>query len=139
MGAAADMSSALPQLVDAYNKKTGQSVRLSFGSSGNLANQIKNGAPFDIFFSADEGYPKQLIDDGLALKESLYRPPNWATRALGSRHSPLDLPKLGVRALLDPTVQKISMANPKTAPYGRAAGRAAPTLGSTTRFPAGWW
>ena len=57
----------------AYNKKTGQSVRLSFGSSGNLANQIKNGAPFDIFFSADEGYPKQLIDDGLALKESLYR------------------------------------------------------------------
>jgi molybdate transport system substrate-binding protein len=47
VAAAADMSAALPQLVEAYTKKTGQAVKLSFGASGNLTNQIRNGAPFD--------------------------------------------------------------------------------------------
>ena len=51
VAAAADMSAALPRLVDTYTKKTGQAVKLSFGSSGNLTNQIRNGAPFDVFFS----------------------------------------------------------------------------------------
>jgi molybdate transport system substrate-binding protein len=54
VAAAADMSAALPQLAESYTKKTGQVVKLSFGSSGNLTNQIRNGAPFDLFFSADE-------------------------------------------------------------------------------------
>ena len=53
VAAAADMSAALPQLVEAYTKKTAQSVKLSFGASGNLTNQIRNGAPFDVFFSAN--------------------------------------------------------------------------------------
>ena len=73
VAAAADMSSALPQLVETYTRKTGQAVKLSFGSSGNLANQIRNGAPFDVFFSADEEYPRQLIAEGLASKDTLYR------------------------------------------------------------------
>src|SRR6204780_5871336 len=73
VAAAADMSAALPQLVDIYTKKTGQTVKLSFGASGNLTNQIRNGAPFDIFFSADEDYPQQLINEGLASKDTLYR------------------------------------------------------------------
>src|SRR5271170_4788830 len=73
VAAAADMSAALPQIVSAYTRETGQTVKLSFGASGNLTNQIRNGAPFDIFFSADEEYPQQLIAEGLASKETLYR------------------------------------------------------------------
>src|SRR4029077_5398744 len=62
VAAAADLSTALPEIVAAYTKHTGQTVKLSFGSSGNLTNQIQNGAPFDVFFSADESYPAQLIE-----------------------------------------------------------------------------
>ena len=124
VAAAADMSAALPQLVTAYTKKTGQTVKLSFGSSGNLTNQIRNGAPFDVFFSADEQYPQQLIAEGLALKDSLYRYAVGRLVLWVPNDSPLDLPKLGMQALLDPTVNKISIANPATAPYGRAAAAA---------------
>lgn len=121
VAAAADMSSALPQLVDAYTKKTGQSVKLSFGASGNLTNQIRNGAPFDVFFSADEQYPQQLIADGLASKDTLYRYAIGRLVLWIPSDSPLDVSKLGMKALLDPSVKKISIANPTTAPYGRAA------------------
>ena len=122
VAAAADMSAALPQLVAAYTKKkTGQAVKLSFGSSGNLTNQIRNGAPFDVFFSADEEYPQQLIAEGLAAKDTLYRYAIGRLVLWVPSDSPLDLPKLGINALLDPLVKKISIANPATAPYGRAA------------------
>jgi molybdate transport system substrate-binding protein len=119
--AAADMSAALPELVAAYTKKTGQTVKLSFGASGNLTNQIRNGAPFDIFFSADEQYPQQLITEGLASKDTLYRYAIGRLVLWVPNNSPLDLSKLGMQALLDPSVKKISIANPATAPYGRAA------------------
>ena len=112
VAAAADMSAALPQLVDAYTKKTGQTVKLSFGASGNLTNQIRNGAPFDIFFSADEEYPQQLIAEGLATKETLYRYAVGRLVLWVPNDSPLDLSKLGMKALLDPSVKKISIANP---------------------------
>jgi len=121
VAAAADMSAALPQIVEAYTKKTGQPVKLSFGSSGNLTNQIRNGAPFDIFFSADEAYPQQLIAEGLASKDTLYRYAVGRLVLWVPADSPLDLPKVGIQALLDPSVKKISIANPATAPYGRAA------------------
>jgi molybdate transport system substrate-binding protein len=121
VAAAADMTAALPQLVAAYTKVTGQSVKLSFGSSGNLTNQIRNGAPFDVFFSADEQYPQQLIAEGLASKETLYRYAVGRLVLWVPADSSLDLSKLGINALLDPSVKKVSIANPATAPYGRAA------------------
>ena len=121
VAAAADMSAALPQLVEAYTKKTGQTVKLSFGASGNLTNQIRNGAPFDVFFSADEQYPQQLISEGLASKDTLYRYAVGRLVLWVPGDSPLDLSKLGIQALLDRSVKKISIANPATAPYGRAA------------------
>jgi molybdate transport system substrate-binding protein len=121
VAAAADMNAALPQIVESYTKKTGQTVKLSFGSSGNLANQIRNGAPFDVFFSADEEYPQQLIAEGLASKDTLYRYAIGRLVLWVPGDSPLDLSKLGMQALLDPSVKKISIANPATAPYGRAA------------------
>jgi molybdate transport system substrate-binding protein len=121
VAAAADMSAALPELVAAYTKKTGQAVKLSFGASGNLTNQIRNGAPFDVFFSADEQYPQQLISEGLASKDTLYRYAVGRLVLWVPGDSPLDLSKLGIQALLDSSVKKISIANPATAPYGRAA------------------
>jgi len=121
VAAAADMSAALPELVDAYTKKTGQTVKLSFGASGNLTNQIENGAPFDIFFSADEQYPEQLIKEGLASKDTFYRYAVGRLVLWIPNDSPLVLPELGINALLDPSIKKIAIANPATAPYGRAA------------------
>jgi len=121
VAAAADMSAALPDVVAAYTKKAGQTVKLSFGASGNLTNQIRNGAPFDIFFSADESYPQQLIDEGLASGSTLYRYAVGRLVLWVPNDSPLDLEKLGIKALLEPSVKKISIANPMTAPYGRAA------------------
>jgi molybdate transport system substrate-binding protein len=121
VAAAADMSAALPELVAAYTKKTGQAVKLSFGASGNLTNQIRNGAPFDIFLSADEQYPRQLITEGMASQDSLYRYAVGRLVLWVPNDSPLDLSKLGIQALLDPSVKKIAIGNPATAPYGRAA------------------
>jgi molybdate transport system substrate-binding protein len=121
VAAAADMSAALPEVVAAYAMKTGQTVQVSFGASGNLTNQIRNGAPFDVFFSADEQYPQQLISEGLAEKDTLYRYAVGRLVLWVPNDSPLDLSKLGIKALLDPAVKKISIANPATAPYGRAA------------------
>ncbi|MGA7687176.1 MAG: molybdate ABC transporter substrate-binding protein [Terriglobales bacterium] len=121
VAAASDMSAALPEIVAAFTKKTGQTVKLSFGASGTLTNQIRNGAPFDIFFSADESYPQQLIDEGLASGSTLYRYAVGRLVLWVPKDSPLDLAKLGMKALLEPSVKKISIANPTTAPYGRAA------------------
>jgi molybdate transport system substrate-binding protein len=121
VAAAADMSAALPELASAYTKRSGQAVKLSFGASGNLTNQIRNGAPFDVFFSADEQYPQQLIAEGLASKDTLYQYAIGRLVLWVPNNSPLDLPQLGIKALLDPSVKKISIANPATAPYGRAA------------------
>src|SRR5271169_1449560 len=122
--AAADMNAALPVIVEGYTKKTGQAVKVSFGSSGNLTNQIRNGAPFDIFFSADEEYPQQLIAEGLASKDTLIRYAIGRLVLWVPGDSPLDLSKLRMNALLDPSVKKISIANPAHAPYGRAAAAA---------------
>lgn len=120
VAAAADLSGALPQLVETYTKETGQAVKISFGSSGNLTNQIRNGAPFDVFFSADEEYPRHLIAEGLASRDTLYRYAVGRLVLWVPGDSPLDLSKLGMKALLDLSVKKIAIANPATAPYGRA-------------------
>jgi molybdate transport system substrate-binding protein len=121
IAAAADLSTALSEIVASYAKETGLTVKLSFGSSGNFATQIQNGAPFDIFFSADEEYPKQLIAEGLAQKDTLYRYAVGRLVLWVPGNSPLDLSKLGIKVLLDPSVKKIATANPAHAPYGRAA------------------
>jgi molybdate transport system substrate-binding protein len=121
VAAAADMNAVLPELAARYTKQTGQVVKLSFGSSGNLTNQIRNGAPFDVFFSADEEYPRQLVADGLAAGDSLYRYAVGRLVLWVPNESALDLQRLGVKALLDPSVKKCAIANPQHAPYGRAA------------------
>src|SRR5947207_5697283 len=121
VAAAADLNAALSEIAANYEKSGGSKVRLSFGSSGNLFNQIQNGAPFDIFFSADVDYPKKLIEAGLAEKSSLYPYAVGQLVLWVPASSSLDVEHRGMSILLDPSVKKISLANPEHAPYGRAA------------------
>jgi len=121
VAAAADLNAALSEIAANYEKSGGGIVRLSFGSSGNLFNQIQNGAPFDIFFSADVDYPKKLIEAGLAEKSSLYPYAVGQLVLWVPASSSLDVEHRGMSILLDPSVKKIALANPEHAPYGRAA------------------
>jgi len=121
VAAAADLSSALQEIADRYEKKTGVHLKLSFGASGALTQQIQNGAPFDLFFSADMDYPRQLIAAGAADPASLYQYAVGKVVLWVPADSPLDLDHKGMSVLLDPSVKKIAVANPQHAPYGRAA------------------
>ena len=73
VAAAADLNYAFRDIAARFEKETGHKVNLIIGSSGNFYSQIQNGAPFDLFFSADLEYPQKLAAAGLAEKESLYR------------------------------------------------------------------
>lgn len=121
VAAAADLSSALKDIADSFEKKTGTHVQLSFGASGALTQQIENGAPFDIFFSADMDYPKQLIAANEADSSTLYQYAVGKLVLWVPADSPLDVEHKGMEILLDPSVKKIAVANPQHAPYGRAA------------------
>ena len=121
VAAAADLSNALKDIGDAFEKKTGTHVRLSFGASGALTQQIENGAPFDVFFSADMDYPRQLIRDAQADGPTLYEYAIGKLVLWVPADSPLDVEHKGMSVLLDASVNKISIANPQHAPYGRAA------------------
>ena len=121
VAAAADLSSALQEVAANYEKRTGVVVRLSFGASGALTQQIQNGAPFDVFFSADMDYPRQLIASSQAESATLYRYAVVRLVLWVPKDSPLDVEHKGMDVLLDPSVKKISIGNPQHAPYGRAA------------------
>lgn len=121
VAAAADLSAALQEVAAEYQKRTGVVVKLSFGASGGLTQQIQNGAPFDIFFSADLDYPRQLIAGGQADAATLYRYAVGKLVLWVPKDSPLDVEHKGMDVLLDPSVKKIAIANPQHAPYGRAA------------------
>src|SRR5215467_11386254 len=71
VAAAADLNPALKEVAEQFQKNTGVEVKLTFGASGNLFAQIENGAPFDLFFSADRGYPDRLVKDGFGDAASL--------------------------------------------------------------------
>ena len=121
VAAAADLSAALKEIGDGYERKTGVKIKLSFGASGALTQQIQNGAPFDLFFSADMDYPRQLIAAGDADGATLYQYAVGKLVLWVPAASPLDVALKGMDILLDPLVKKISVANPQHAPYGRAA------------------
>lgn len=121
VAAAADLSYALQDVATMYEKRTGITVKLSFGASGALTQQIQNGAPFDVFFSADMDYPRQLIAGGQAEGDSLYRYAVGRLVLWVPKDSPLDVEHKGMDVLTDPFVVKIAIANPQHAPYGRAA------------------
>jgi molybdate transport system substrate-binding protein len=120
VAAASDLQSALPAIASQFEKETGQRVRLTFGSSGNFFTQIQNGAPFDVFLSADINYPRRLEGSGEAERGSVYE---YATGRLvlwTRKDSGIDL-RRGLTVLADARVRRIAVANPEHAPYGRAA------------------
>jgi molybdate transport system substrate-binding protein len=121
VAAAADLQFAMQDLIAACRARTGIRVTATYGSSGNFYSQITNGAPFDVLFSADIGYPERLEQAGLAPAGStrLYaigRIVVWVPNA-----SSIDIGRPGMQALLDPAVHTIAIANPEHAPYGSAA------------------
>lgn len=120
VAAASDLNFAFKELVPAFEQQTGERVKLTLGSSGNFYAQIQNGAPFDLYFSADIDYPKKLIEAELALSDSMYQYARGQVVVWVPKDSKLDLAK-GMEVLLEPTIKKIAIANPKHAPYGRAA------------------
>jgi molybdate transport system substrate-binding protein len=130
VAAAADLKFALDDLLAEFHRENHEiRVEVTYGASGNFFAQLSNKAPFDVFFSADVEYPRRLIEKGLAAREDefLYAVGHLAVWV--PRESPLDLQRVGIRALLDPSVRKISIANPRHAPYGRAAEAALKKLG----------
>jgi len=121
VAAAADLKFAMEELAVHFEKQTGTKVNVTYGSSGNFFSQIQNGAPFDLFFSADMDYPRKLETAGLAEPGTLCE---YAVGRLVIWLPPdakLDVSTERWNALLDASVQKIAIANPKHAPYGRAA------------------
>jgi len=120
VAAAADLQSAMQEVAERFHKETGKDVKLIYGSSGNFFQQIQNGAPFDMFFSANLDYPKKLEAAGLSEPGSYYEYAKGKIVLWVPKDSTLDLSS-GLQALLNPSIKKIAIANPQHAPYGQAA------------------
>jgi molybdate transport system substrate-binding protein len=132
VAAAANLVFALESL-NAEFKRAARDVAVSSttGATGSLFAQIKNGAPFDVFLSADVEYPQQAVKDGLAEARTLR---TFATGRLVLWTTRTDIDVRDPRAVLrDPRVKKIALAQPKSAPYGRAAQAALEKLGLWTQ------
>jgi molybdate transport system substrate-binding protein len=121
VAAAADLKFALDELGAQFEKQTGRRLNVSYGSSGNFFAQIQNGAPFDILLSADIEYPRKLEVAGLAEPGTLYEYAVGRIVIWMPADARADPAKLGWKALLEPGVERIAIANPEHAPYGRAA------------------
>ncbi len=123
IAAAANLEFAITEIAEEFTKETGLQVRLSFGSTGNISRQIRQGAPFELFLAADETTPLALAADGFARDDG-------ATYAVGRivlvapHGSPLDVAGGldAVAALLDQgRIVRFAIANPDHAPFGIAA------------------
>jgi molybdate transport system substrate-binding protein len=122
VAAASDLRFAMDDLVAAFESTSpGDSLRVTYGSSGNFFAQLGQGAPFDVFFSADIEYPRALEEAGLAEPGATrpYAEGRLVTWVRGD--SSLDIGSRGLAAVLDPAAERVAIANPAHAPYGRAA------------------
>jgi molybdate transport system substrate-binding protein len=120
VAAASDLQTAFPELASRFERDTGIQVTVSFGSSGTFFAQIQNGAPFDLFLSADIDYPRRLGRSGYADSATLYQ---YATGRLvlwTRKDSGIDI-RRGLAVVRDARVRRLAIANPNFAPYGRAA------------------
>jgi len=118
---AANLRPAFEEIAARFQaRKPGVEVKATFGASGNFFAQLSSGAPFDLFLSGDADFPAKVVEQGLADGKAF-------TYAYGKlvvwmpNGSKLDLEGKGLAALADPSVQKLAIANPELAPYGRAA------------------
>src|SRR5882757_694118 len=121
VAAAADLKFAMEELSGKFEKQSGTRASMTYGSSCNFFSQFQNGAPFDLFFSADMEYPKKLEAVGLAEPGTLYEYAVGRIVIWTPAGSKVDVAKVGWKTLLDARIEKIAIANPEHAPYGRAA------------------
>lgn len=119
IAAAADLQPVLPSLIADYEARSHQHVEASYQSSATLAAQIENGAPFDLFLSADMSFPRKLIAGGFCDSD---KPSPYAqgTLVLWTRKDSR-FPHPSLATLRDPALKRLATANPEHAPYGRAA------------------
>ena len=127
VAAASDLQPALEAMRPLLEER-GVELQPTYGSSGTFLQQLVNGAPYDVYLSADRDYPRQLVDRGMAEAEDLFpyavgRLVLWLPEG-----SPLDLAP-GLQALTDPGVERVAIANPEHAPYGVAAMQAMTSAG----------
>ncbi len=132
IAAASDLRFALEEIVRLFEAQRNVRVRVAFGSSGQFAVQIEQGAPFDVLFSADEAYVRTLSREGLILKDSVQvyaigRIVLWARADL-----PVDVQD-GLGVLAYARIRFVAIANPEHAPYGRAAVEALQSTGLYAR------
>ncbi len=120
VAAAADLQFAMQDIATRFEKESGKAVKVVYGSSGNFFQQIQNGGPFDLFFSANLDYAKKLETAGLTEPGSLYQYATGKIVLWVPTESKIDVNR-GLSALLGPAVRKIAIANPQHAPYGQAA------------------
>jgi molybdate transport system substrate-binding protein len=120
VGAATDLTHCIDELAAAFRREAPQAeVKVSLGASGNLAAQIRGGAPFDVFMSADLAYPAKLASEGAADGTTL-RPYALGQLAIWTLDPRFD-PQLGMKLFADSRLTRVAIANPDVAPYGRAA------------------
>jgi molybdate transport system substrate-binding protein len=118
---AADLKFAMEELSKKFEEQSRTKVNVTYGSSGNFFSQMQNGAPFDLFFSADIDYPQKLEVAGLAEPGTLCEYAVGRIVIWTAADAKMDVAKQGWKTLLDAHVEKIAIANPEHAPYGRAA------------------
>jgi molybdate transport system substrate-binding protein len=125
VAAAADLEPVLPPILAEFERSSGIHAEATFQSSATLATQIQNGAPFDVFFSADLSFPKRLIDAGLADAAGSADSTTPITYARGTlvlwERKESQLPPPSLDLLRSPNLKRLAIANPDRAPYGRAA------------------
>jgi len=120
VAAASDLQTVLPVIAERFQRSTGRHVGVTYGSSGNFFSQIQNGAPFDVFLSADIEYPRRLEAAGVAEPGSIVTYGFGRIVVWSRRGGLVDLQR-GLEALTDARIRRIAIANPEHAPYGRAA------------------
>lgn len=121
---AANVQFAMEELTKKFEKETGISAEIILGSSGKLTAQIKEGAPYDIFVSANVKYPEELYASKLTTN-----PPEVYAYGLLVMWTTVDSIQATFEELIEPKIKHIALANPKTAPYGEAAVQSLTNLG----------
>jgi molybdate transport system substrate-binding protein len=127
VAAASDLQLALPEISKLYETQTGNRVTLVFGSTGLLTQQIENGAPYDLFLSANAGYIQRLLEQDLVVEDSVELYAYGRLVIAVNRGSGVQASSLP--DLLSPQVRNIAIANPDHAPYGLAARQALESAG----------
>jgi molybdate transport system substrate-binding protein len=120
---AANLNFAMPEIAAAFKSRTGREVKLAFGASGNFSRQIREGAPFELFLSADEANVQFLVDAGRTDGQGVvYAVGRLALFAPAGSPVQVDPELAGLAAALKAgTARRIAIANPELAPYGKAA------------------